>query len=117
MALAPTVVSQDAFGRRYVDFAQLVKIFRETPEAPGRYSPGECCGTKIEIRHGSPDPRHISTSFVERQNLTMRMSMRRFTRLSYGFSNKLDGHVGAIALYFVPNSQFASRQPGDGGGR
>jgi IS1 family transposase len=86
----------------WADFAQLVKIFRETPGiAPGRYSPGECCGTKTVVRMGDPDPAHISTSYVERQNLTMRMSMRRFTRLTNAFSKKLDNHIHAIALYFV----------------
>jgi IS1 family transposase len=85
----------------YVDFAQLVKIFRNTPGETGRYSPGECCGTKTKVRMGNPDPAHISTSYVERQNLTMRMSMRRFTRLTNAFSKKLDNHIHAIALYFV----------------
>lgn len=84
----------------WVDFAQLVKIFRPTPDA-GRYSPGECCGVKTKVRIGDPDPAHISTSYVERQNLTMRMSMRRFTRLTNAFSKKLDNHIHAIALYFV----------------
>jgi hypothetical protein len=85
----------------WVDFAQLVKIFRDMPDKPGRYSPGVCCGTKTKIRIGDPDPKHISTSYVERQNLTMRMSMRRFTRLTNAFSKKIDNHVAAIALYFV----------------
>jgi IS1 family transposase len=85
----------------WVDFAQLVKIFRNTPGEPGRYSPGVCCGTKTRVLTGDPDPAHISTSYVERQNLTMRMSMRRFTRLTNAFSKKLDNHIHAIALYFV----------------
>jgi IS1 family transposase len=91
---------EEAFGR-YVDFAQLIKVFQSTPGGAGRYSPGECVGTKTEIWQGNPDPAHISTSYVERQNLTMRMSMRRFTRLTNAFSKKLDNHIHAIALYFV----------------
>jgi hypothetical protein len=66
-----------------------------------KYSPGECIGTQSAILAGNPDPKHISTSFVERQNLTMRMSMRRFTRLTNGFSKKIENHEAAIALHFM----------------
>jgi IS1 family transposase len=97
-AYVPTV--ENAFGR-YCDFAQLIKVFRSTPGGAGRYSPGEICCTDTQVWNGAPDPKHISTSYVERQNLTMRMSMRRFTRLTNAFSKKIDNHVAAIALYFV----------------
>jgi IS1 family transposase len=92
---------EGAFGAD-VDYAQLIKLYGASPEsAKGRYSPAECTGIiKTEIE-GSPDPKHISTSYVERQNLTMRMSMRRFTRLTNGFSKKLESHIYAISLYFV----------------
>lgn len=83
-----------------VDYAQLVKLYGPSPSA-GRYSPPQCIGAKRRSRIGNPDEAHVSTSYVERQNLTMRMSMRRFTRLTNAFSKKLDNHIHALALYFV----------------
>ena len=82
-----------------VDYAMLVKLYGND-SFDTKYSPGECIGTQTAILQGNPDPKHISTSFVERQNLTMRMSMRRFTRLTNGFSKKLANHEYQVALYF-----------------
>ena len=91
---------ETAFGAD-IDFAQLVKIYGASGEAQTRYSPGQCIGISCNAVTGAPDPKHISTSFVERQNLTMRMSMRRFTRLTNAFSKKLENHMAAIALHFM----------------
>ena len=91
---------EGAFGPD-VDFAQLVKLYGPPITAPGRYSPAECTGIKKIRREGNPDITHVSTSYVERQTLTMGMSMRRFTRLNNAFSKKLDNHIHALALYFA----------------
>jgi IS1 family transposase len=84
-----------------IDFAQLIKLYGESPEGEKRYSPAECISTEKHIVQGHPDTKAISTSFVERQNLTMRMCMRRFTRLTNAFSKKLENHVLALALHFM----------------
>jgi IS1 family transposase len=92
---------EGAFGGD-VDYAMLIKIFGAAPEsAKGRYSPAECTGIRKERIEGSPDPRHISTSYTERQNLTMRMQMRRFTRLTNAFSKKFENHMHMVAIYTV----------------
>ena len=90
-----------AFGTA-IDYAMLVKVYGNLPETPEhKYSPGECCGATKTPICGRPEDEHISTSFVERQNLTMRMHMRRFTRLTNGFSRKVQNHACAVALHYM----------------
>lgn len=91
---------ESAFGGE-IDFAQLVKVYAETPAGEARYSPPKWNGSKKSTVAGDPDPKHISTSYVERQNLTMRMCMRRFTRLTNAFSKKVQNLEHAVALYFM----------------
>ncbi|HEY3572116.1 MAG TPA: IS1 family transposase [Thermoanaerobaculia bacterium] len=92
---------EDAFGGD-VDYGMLNKIYAAPPNGPEtRYSPAECTGCEKRVIVGNPDKKHVSTSFVERQNLTMRMSMRRFTRLTNGHSKKVENHGAAIAVHFA----------------
>ena len=93
---------EGAFGAD-VDYAMLVKLYGEPTgkSAERRYSPGECCGTRKDVIEGEPDKAKISTSHVERQNLSMRMHMRRFTRLTNAFSKKFENHLHMVSLYTV----------------
>jgi IS1 family transposase len=91
---------EGAFGNG-IDYAMLIKLYGNDRVTEARYSPAECIGTReIEVT-GRPNPKYISTSYIERQNLSMRMGMRRFTRLTNAFSKKVDNHFWAIALYYM----------------
>ena len=97
------LVVEDVFGGR-ADYAQLHKSFRAPRDGEARYSPAKCIGCDMKEVSGRPDPKHVSTSFVERQNWSVRTSMRRYTRLSNAFSRKLENHAAATALnYFAYN--------------
>lgn len=91
---------EDAFGAG-IDFAQLVKLYGESSEGQKRYSPAECIGCRKTPVQGNPDPRYISTSYVERANLSIRMGNRRFTRLTNAFSKKVENHEASLALWFT----------------
>jgi len=91
----------DAAFERQIDYAMLIKQYGTAPEAEKRYSPPICLGAEPTEIRGRPDPEHISTSYVERQNLSMRMGMRRFTRLTNAFSKKLENHMHALSIYFM----------------
>lgn len=89
-----------AFGSE-IDYAMLVKLYGASNDSESRYSPASCIGCRTGVLSGTPDSKYISTSYVERQNLSMRMGMRRFTRLTNGFSKKLENHGHQVALYFM----------------
>ena len=91
---------EDAFGAN-IDYAMLQKLYGSDPQGEKRYSPAVCIGCESKTINGSPDPKHVSTSYIERQNLTMRMNMRRFTRLKNAFSKKLDNHMHSVALFYM----------------
>lgn len=94
-----TAVSE-AFGGK-IDYAQLIKVYGEPANPDKKYSPAECKGTQKYVISGTPEMTKVSTSYVERQNLTMRMSMRRFTRLTNAISKKAENHEAAVALHFM----------------
>jgi len=92
---------EEAFGSE-IDYGMIVKIYGHTEDdASKRYSPAECIGCEKEVIAGKPDMNLVSTSYIERQNLTMRMGMRRFTRLTNGFSKKIENHMHAVALHYM----------------
>lgn len=91
---------EGAFGAD-IDYAMLIKLYGQPQDGETRYSPPECIGTRIHRIQGEPDPAFISTSYIERQNLTVRMSLRRFTRLTNAFSKKAENHAHAVALHYM----------------
>jgi IS1 family transposase len=107
---------EEAFGSE-IDYAMLQKLYGNAPEPDTRYSPGVCVGVDVRVVQGDPDPALISTSYVERQNLTMRMGMRRMTRLTNAFSKKVENLAAAVALHFMhynfarPHKSLANPYP------
>ncbi len=91
---------EEAFGAD-VDYPQLQKIYGASDDPDTRYSPAVCIGCDLKVVSGDPDPKHVSTSYVERQNLTMQMGMRRFTRLTNAFSKKIENHAAMVAIHFL----------------
>lgn len=91
---------EGAFGAA-VDYEVLIKLYGNPASPETRYSPGECIGTETKVVMGNPDPKHISTSYVERSNLSLRMGNRRFTRLTNAFSKKIANHAHMIAIYYL----------------
>jgi hypothetical protein len=92
---------EDAFGSE-IDYAMLQKIYGVVKEkGETRYSPAQCMGARRAVITGKPEHAHVSTSFIERQNLTMRMSMRRFTRLTNAFSKKIENHEHSVAIHYM----------------
>lgn len=100
-----------------VDWARIKKTYASDPASERKYSPAVCTGTSVRVLRGDPDPDRISTSYVERQNLTMRMGMRRFTRLTNGFSRKVENLAHAVSLHFIhynfarPHASLKDRYP------
>ena len=107
------VATDSAFGTD-IDYARLIKVYGSNPNAEKRYTPPVCMETKVEVVSGDPAIEHISTSYIERQNLQMRMSMRRYTRLTNGHSKKMANHEAMLALHYV-HYNFGRAQKAIGG--